>query len=143
MLAGYLKRLATWETNYGRDAGWIIEREGRPIAVLSEPRSEEMFWDSYKLEVVAEDPGLRARIVTAEFWDNPLTDGLVYRNRLLGDTASHPFAAASPFPEPGRIMMRGLYIRIAAPKPWDRLALWLRRSPMMRQLRSGFRGHHT
>ena len=118
MSSGYLKRLTIWETNYGRDAGWILERGGRPIAILSDPRYEDMFWDSYKLEIVAEDPELRARIATKEFWDEPLTEGLVYRNRLLGDTANHPFAAASPFPEPGRILMRGLYLRIGAPKPW-------------------------
>jgi hypothetical protein len=46
----YRKRLEIWETNYGRDAGWILERNGQPIAILSNWRNQEMFWDGYDLE---------------------------------------------------------------------------------------------
>ncbi len=57
----YARRLRIWETDFGRDSGWVIERQGETIAILTEWRSEEMFWDSYLLEIVAADSGLRGR----------------------------------------------------------------------------------
>jgi hypothetical protein len=120
----YSKRLKIWETNCGRDAGWIVERNGQPIAILSNPRSADMFWDSYDLEIIAEDSDLRQRVSTVEFWDE--LDGMIYRSRVFGDIVEHAFPAASPFPSPGRLSMRGLYLSIGEPKPWDRVMLWLR-----------------
>src|ERR1051326_7193222 len=61
----YHRRLRIWETNFGREAGWLIERHGQPIAILTEPRSEDMFWDSYRLEILTNDPELRQRFLTS------------------------------------------------------------------------------
>ncbi|MGL4420271.1 MAG: hypothetical protein ACRCZF_06380, partial [Gemmataceae bacterium] len=58
----YDQRLRIWESNYGRDAGWVIERQGEVIAVLTDPRFEDMFWDSYRMDVVASGPELRMRM---------------------------------------------------------------------------------
>ncbi len=123
----YRRRLRIWETDYGRNAGWTVERRGEVIAILSEPRSEDMFWDSYRLEIVSEDPELRSRMFTREFWANAASDNVVWRNREFGEIAAFAFPALSPFLEPGRLLMRGLYISLASPKPWDHLALWIRR----------------
>jgi hypothetical protein len=109
------RRLQIWETDYGRDCGWVIEREGKPIAVLTEPRYEEMFWDSYRMEIVADDPELRAQMLTAEFWARAEAEGLVWRNREFGEVAQFAFPALAPFPEPGRLLMRGLYLPIDEP----------------------------
>jgi len=121
----YVKRLQIWETNFGRDAGWIIERQGRPIAILSNPRYADMFWDSYDLDIVTEDAELRQRLASAEFWRGAEPQELVYRSRAFGDVV-HPVLPA--FPEPGRLLTRGLYLRIGQPSPWDWVMLWLRRS---------------
>jgi hypothetical protein len=123
----YRRRLRIWETNYGRDCGWIVERQDRPIAVLTEPRWEDMFWDSYRMEIVADDPELRARMFTTEFWLKVEAEGLVWRNREFGDVAEFAFPGGEPFPEPGRLMMRGLYLLIGEPWPWDWVVLWIRR----------------
>jgi hypothetical protein len=126
-LQNYCRRLRIWETNYGRDSGWIIEHQGKPIAVLTQPRTEEMFWDSYQMEITTNDPALRQQMLTKEFWARAEAEGLVWRNREFGDVASPAFPALSPFPEPGRLTMRGLYISIGYPWPWDWVVLWLRR----------------
>jgi hypothetical protein len=105
----------------------VIERQGKPIAVLTEVRWEEMFWDSYRMEIVADDPELRARMLTTEFWAKAETEGLLWRNRELGEVAEFAFPALTPFPEPGRLMMRGLYLHIGGPWPWDWIVLWVRR----------------
>lgn len=125
-LKDYTRRLRIWEANYGRDGGWVIERCGIPIAVLTEPRDEEMFWESYRLEIVAEDSQSREQMLTNEFWSQAEAEGLVWRNREFGDIAESAFPALSPLPEPGRLMMRGLYLAIGDPRPWDRIVLWAR-----------------
>jgi hypothetical protein len=86
-----------------------------------------MFWDSYRLEVVTDDPELRQRLQTPEFWMAGESEGLVWRSREFGEVAEGAFPALSPFPEPGRLMMRRLYLRIGEPRPWDWLVLWWRR----------------
>jgi hypothetical protein len=123
----YARRLRIWETDFGRDSGWVIERQGETIAILTEWRSEEMFWDSYLMEIVAADSGLRAQMLTKEFWARAESEGLVWRNREFGDIAKYAFPGLSPFPEPGRLIMRGLYLSIGHPWPWDWIVLWFRR----------------
>jgi hypothetical protein len=125
-LRRYLRRLRIWETDFGRDAGWVIEREGQPIAVFTGPRTEEEFWDSYRLEVVTPDRVLGQRLRTEEFWRGESGD-LAYRSREFGEVAPFAFPALLPFPEPGRLKMRGLYLPIGWPGALDDLALWVRR----------------
>lgn len=126
-MGSYGKRLRIWETNYGREGGWVVERQGQVIAGLTDHRSEEMFWDSYYLEVVTNDADLRQRLQTPDFWASAESEGLVWRSREFGETADGAYAALSPFPEPGRLAVRGLYLAIGAPRRWDRLVLRWRR----------------
>jgi len=123
----YRRKLRIWESGYGREGGWVIERQGQPIAVLTECRFHEMFWDSYRLQPVAGDLVLRERMQTPEFWEAAGAEGLVWRSREFGDVAEHAFPAGSPFPAPGRLLMRGLYLSTSDPWPWDRLLMWWRR----------------
>jgi hypothetical protein len=126
-LRGYQRRLRIWETDYGRESGWFIERQGQRIAVLTEPRWEEMFWDSYRMQIVTDDLALRQQLLTKEFWLKAEMEGLVWRNREFDEVAECAFPALSPFPEPGRLMMRGLYLPLRQPWPWDWVLLRLRR----------------
>lgn len=125
-MRGYSRRLRIWETNYGRDAGWVVERQGRVIGVLTDPRLEDMFWYSYRLEVVTDDPELWRRMQTPEFWADE-SERLVWRSREFGEVAEGAFPALSPFPEPGRLTMRRLYLPVGEPWLWDQLVLWWRR----------------
>lgn len=124
---GYRCRLRAWATDYGRTAGWIVERSNSPIAVLSDPRAEDMFWVSYHLEVTTHDAALRDRMATADFWLNEASS-LTWRNRELGTSVADVVVAERPFPQPGRLSARGLYLPIDPPRLWDRLVLRLYRS---------------
>ena len=124
-MRGYRRRLRVWETDYGREAGWVIECHGLPIAILTDPRWEEMFWVSYRIEIVTDDPELRQRMITKEFWLN--SEGLVWRSREFGEVAEFAFPAVSPFPKSGRLTMRVLYLPIGGPWAWDRVVLSIRR----------------
>ena len=127
MLADYQRRLRILATDYGRNAGWVIERQSQPIAILTDCRNEEMFWDSYRMEVVTDEPALRDRLWTKEFWDRAESEGLVWRNRKFAEVAPFVFPALSPFPQPGRLMVRGLYLNRVAPWPWEWLLLrWMK-----------------
>ncbi len=126
-MRSYGQRLRIWETDYGRDAGWHIERQGEVVVVLTDPRWEDMFWYSYRMEAVAGDPELRRRLQTAEFWAVAADEGLVYRSREFGEVAGDAWPALSPFPEPGRLTMRQLHLSVAEPRLWDWVALWWRR----------------
>ena len=125
-LHAYVRRLRIWETNCGRDCGWEIVRHGKTIAILTEPRREEMFWDSYRMDII-DDPELREEMLTKEFWARAESEGLSWRSREFGDVAEFAVPALSPFSEQGRLMMRSLYLDIGDPNRWDRIVLWVRR----------------
>lgn len=128
---GYCRRLRVWETNCGRIAGWLVERRGEIIATLTDPRFEDTFWDSYHLEVITTDTDLRHRMQSEEFWMASESEGLTYRSQEFGELAEGAFPAQSPFPEPGRLTMRRLYLPVGEPRLWDLLVLWWRRRAQM------------
>ncbi len=116
------RRLRIFETNYGRTAGWFVEHQGRRIAILTDSYPTDMFWEAYRIEPLLEDPAERARLLESpEAW---LTCDFVYRSRMFEECAiDYAFAAGIPFPEPGFVNMRGLYLRIEAPTFLERMLL--------------------
>ena len=123
------RRMAIFETNYGREAGWFVECKGRRIAQLTDPRFEDMFWESYIIEPLIEDPAERALLLESpEQW---ISCDFVYRNRQFDEVAENAISALSPFPEPGRVIMRGLYLTIEAPGFLERcLVAWHKKVQM-------------
>jgi hypothetical protein len=117
-------RLAVFESNYGRDAGWFVERAGRCVAILSEPRAEDMFGVSYRIEPTTTDPQERQQLLTSpEFWWQP--ERLVFRNRQFDLTVSFALPSCAG-PSEGRISMRRLYLPLSKPNLWEALILRLR-----------------
>lgn len=103
-----LKRRQIAASDYGRAGGWYVEHDGRPIAALSDPQYEDMFWVSYAIEPLTEDEEEQRRLLESEeFW---LTE-FVYRSRQFDEIAKNAFPALKPFSRPGRVTMRGLYLR--------------------------------
>ncbi len=97
-------------SDYGRAGGWYVEHNGRRIALLSDPRYEDMFWVSYAIEPLTEDEEERRRLLESEeFW---LTK-FVYRSRQFDEVAGNAFPALKPFAGPGRVTMRALYLTLA------------------------------
>jgi hypothetical protein len=89
-----------------------------------------MFWDSYTIEPITPSCELYERVLTQAFWKSVEVQSLVWRNCEFGDVAHNAFPAASPFSKDGRLVMHGLYLDAAPPKPWDQLLLWLRKQCM-------------
>lgn len=127
VLTAYRRELRIWETNFGREAGWYVERNGERIAMLIAPKWEEMFWVSYLLVPLTEDIDLRQRLRMDSFWNHAEAEGVVYRNREFGTIARFAFPAINPLRKGGRISMRMLYLPIGMGMPWDWLIVWWRR----------------
>jgi hypothetical protein len=120
----YRRRLRILETDYGREAGWLVELGGTPIALLTEPRFEDMFWTSYCLEPLTEDPELRKQLFTRAFWDD--YPKLTFRSREFGTVVPHAWPAGDPFTADRRLVMRALHLAVRPPWPWEWLILWWR-----------------
>ncbi|MEM7143585.1 MAG: hypothetical protein AAF591_00530 [Verrucomicrobiota bacterium] len=116
-----------WETDYGQDCGWIIERRGEEIGILTDPRYEEMFWTSYRMEITTDDGELAERMKTKKFWDSAEAEGIEWRNREFGVVAELAHPSGTPFPEPGRLSMRALKMPLREPNAIEWIVLWVRR----------------
>lgn len=117
------RRLRIFETNYGRDAGWFVEWNGRRVAVLSDPHWAAIFWYRYTVEWQTDDLAERQALQSIEpclWWGR-----LLFRNREFGKIAEHAFAAGPP--QDGQVVMRGLYISQFGPWLWEWLLLKFRR----------------
>lgn len=119
------KRLRWFETNAGRKAGWYVELEGRRLASLVDPRFEDMFWDSYRLEVLTADPEERQHLLSSREWW--LRTELTYRNKAFDVVISYPFPSLAGPSGDGRVMIRSLYLVGPPITLFERLVLWLRR----------------
>lgn len=117
-------RLRIFESNYGREGGWFVEREGQRIARLSQPKFEDMFWESYLLEPLSPNPEeCDCMLHSPDFWLSEFT----YRSIAFGIVAEYALPALNPVRVPGRILMRGLYLLLEEPSAWERMLLWWRK----------------
>lgn len=117
-------RLRVFESDYGRDFGWFVEKEGTVVAVLVDHEREDMFWDSYRVEP-GEGTSLPEGVFTPEFWHS---GGLTFRNRVTGEIAVNAFSGGTTATrEHPRVIMRGLYSDLR-PALLERIILWYRRS---------------
>jgi hypothetical protein len=89
-----------------------MEIEGVPMALLSHPKQVEMFWVSYRLTPLTAKAEVVVKLQSVEFWRDFESHEVAFRNRASSAIARSAFPSLSPFPEPGRIVMRGLYIPI-------------------------------
>ena len=120
----YERRLRLIESNYGRDPGWHVERGGQRLAVLSDCRWEDMFWDSYFIEPVTEDPALNQHLLSG-FWEGDEWSGIQYVNRAFPEViVTDAFPGTRPFIEPNRLLIRGLYCKTLNCRPWEEALLW-------------------
>ena len=116
-------RIRVAASNYGRDSGWHVESDGQPVATLSDPQWDDMFWVSYAYSPTNDvAAAVRPQLDSTEFW---LRDDLIYRSREFDMVAPFAFAAGAG-PQTGRISIRGLYFSPVLTL-YDRLLLWWRR----------------
>ncbi|RBP35708.1 glycosyl transferase family 2 [Roseimicrobium gellanilyticum] len=89
---------------------WLVELNGRPVALLSEPLWEDMFWESYKFTTLVEDADILAKLQDTEFWKVCESQGIRFRHKASSKLSEYAFPALTPFPVPGRLMMRGMHL---------------------------------
>src|ERR1051325_11587916 len=105
---------------------WFVERDCRAVALLTEPRFVDMFWDAWRLEPLVDDMVERSAMMTEEYWDPALLPQTVFRSREYGTVCEAFWAGEEPVRD-GRLVMRGLYQPVRQPWPWDSVILWLRK----------------
>lgn len=98
-------RLQVVRSNWGRDLGWFVELQGQRVALLTDPQWADMFWVSYLITPLTDDPGVRALLEKPEFW---WSEDVRFRSRGIDFVAPFAFGAGAG-PSSGRIAMRGLY----------------------------------
>jgi hypothetical protein len=104
---------------------FTIERDETPIAILSDPQFEDMFWNSWHVEPLVADPAERAAMLTPEYWSTQDCRSIRYVCRRSGQVATLALWAGQPIRN-GRLVMRGLYVpqRVRfAQSPWRWLEL--------------------
>lgn len=123
------QRLATFESNYGRDWGWFVEKDGVVVAELVDPQWEDTFWCGYRVQAL-EGASLPDEVFTTAFWHGT---GLVFLNRVTAEVVRAAFAGGEiPTRDRPRVSMRGLYSGLR-PTHIERAILWFRRRRRARQ----------
>jgi len=109
------RRLWIIESDYGRAHGWDLEHRGACVAVLTEPRWAEMFWTTYRIEPATADPQVIAMLRSDGFW---ASCDYVFRNRGFRDEVVGR-AFGNRGPREDEVTVRGLYLVIKEPTPWE------------------------
>lgn len=115
-------RLAVFETNWGREADWWVELDGRRLARLTGGELVDMFWFGYRLDLTGFDDEARRLIEDRELW---LQCKLTFRSVPFGVLAEHAFCGGRG-PDDGYVTMRGMCVPIDEPSWRERVALWWR-----------------
>lgn len=111
----FLDKLHIWETNYGRDAGWLMSYRGEAVALLTDPQWEDMFWMSYRLTYLPNETVNTQQFYRDEFWNHEACHDATWQNAYFNLAPTHPLAGRPPQRPGDRISMRGLYLNIPAP----------------------------
>ena len=124
------RRLRILDSDRGRNYGWYVELDGRPIAILADPESvpNNESWHVYTVVPTTADAEEIKALATDEFWygDNLQQKRLSYVNREVGSRSTDGWAGGLHALEDGTIKagMRSLYVPV--PLPWEEILLWLR-----------------
>jgi hypothetical protein len=116
-------RLAVFDTDWGREADWWVELDGRRLARLTHGGFVDMFWWGYRIDLTDFDDEARRLIEDRELW---LRCKFTFRSVPFGVVAEHPLCGGRG-PDNGYITMRGMAIPLDGPTWWERLVLWQRR----------------
>lgn len=116
------RRLRTFESNGGRDLGWYVEKDGRTWAMLTDCTFADMFWDTYAVQPLVQEPALREQLFSKDFWHlGPLP---TFRNRVTDETLEALPGGLVPTEANPRLMVHGLYSKLT-PSPYEQLLLLL------------------
>jgi hypothetical protein len=83
----------------------VVERGGRPVALLSDPQLEDMFWFRWQIAPLVED----AAVTSEDFWTDTELENTVFRCKQSNAIADTAFWAGSNPVRGGRLVLRGAY----------------------------------
>ena len=80
---------------------WFVELDGKPVAVLSNPRGDEMFWFTWDVQPVGEE-------IPKDLWSYKNDGKRTFRHRVSSycDECAFP-ATDNPVVDGGRVLIRG------------------------------------
>jgi hypothetical protein len=119
----WLDRYKLWLEVFETGGGWFVERDGRTVAVLVEPRFSDMFWYTWRIVPLAEDEAERAALFSQEYWDGKFLERTKFRSREYGCVAEAFWGGREPV-WGDRLIMRSLYQPIRSANILDSLVLW-------------------
>jgi hypothetical protein len=129
-----------WIANYKRwldvmesGGGWYVERDGRTVALLTDPVFVETYWYSWHISPLSPDAQERGAILTQAYWHDDFFRRTVFRSREYGSECGGFWGLRPVWDE--RIIMRALYHPIRRPRFWDWPVLRLRRFVKRRRQR--------
>src|SRR5437870_1200447 len=107
-LSDYRRHLLIAAADYGQDFPWVVEWCGRPVARLTDPLWEDMFWYSYRIAPLGTNSDEQSQVLTPAFW---APENEQWRSYISAEFEERPpFAFPGSFVPPDRVMMRGLYL---------------------------------
>jgi hypothetical protein len=128
MLAALKRDLDIYRSDFGREYGWFVERQGNRVAELIDPvwDMHSQFWHDYVLVPLTQEPAKLAEPDSRDFWDR---DGLIYEHRKYGNRVTHVLANLWPDRSDGKkiIHIRGLYLPVRFPRLWEMVCFLLPR----------------
>src|SRR5688500_18027789 len=103
----------------------IVERGGRPVAVLSDRQLEDMFWFRWRITPLVAD----AAVTSDAFWSDTEIEKTVFRCKTSNAVGATAFWAVSNPVRDGHLVLRGAYVPFAIsfrrrPITWLRLFLF-------------------
>jgi hypothetical protein len=124
-------RLQIAESGYGQEYGWYVERDGKRLAILTEPKFADMFWVQYRIEPLSQAPAIVAALFEDTYWSSPK---YTFRNRKF---PQHEIEAFGPVDSDRcHAELRGLYLE-ASFSWWERCRCWRRLWRARRKLEHG------
>ena len=106
---------------YRTGGEWFVVRDGRNVAVLYESQYSDMFWYSWKVRPISDDPADLLMVHSPAFWADDQLERTKYVHREFGNVTD-AFWAPGGIRE-GRVVMRGLYLPPLANR-WDQFVIW-------------------
>jgi hypothetical protein len=80
---------------------WLVELDGKPVAILSNPRDNDMFWFTWDIGPIEEE-------IPKDLWSYKNDARRTFRHRISGycDRCAYP-ATDNPVVEGERVLIRG------------------------------------
>ena len=101
------------ETRHEIDAAdrWFVELDEQPVAMISNPAGDEMFWLTWDITPLDGTP------IPRDLWDYANDTRRSFRHAVTGERNLHTIPAGAAVLENGRVLLRGPF-RVVTKTAW-------------------------